>query len=247
MAGEYGMNLPYQPPQGYGMNYYQPQAPQAMQNYQTQMEARLKGLEQRLYGQPNQAQPNQSAHPQMNQPMQPQTPPAALFMVSTLEEAQNYAPDFGGTRQMFYIESDPDKLGMKQFNIGTGAADFSVYEKMNPEGPTSPAETAQTEPEQETEGYLTDKDIQPIRCQLSDLSAMCIEIKEKLEGMTSGKLSSVDANASGIKSTGTGDDAASAGVDADGGKPASSPKQSSTAAARKPNVAATKGKERAGD
>lgn len=235
MAGEqYGMAnaMPYQAPMGYGMPYYQPQQPQQIQQYQAQMEARLKGLEQRLN--PNVQQPMSNTQ-QLPQPNVQPVNPAALYMVATMEEARNYAPDFNGTRQMFYIENDPDTIGMKHFDIGTGATNFTEYKKWTPDqqqqNDPQEAHDAAEPTETKTEGYLTHEDLKPLQGKIEALEGMCTKIMEKLEGLTDGKLSSSGTDDGAKQSASGTDDAASKRMDADGSKPKRNSKQSATAAA----------------
>lgn len=132
---------------------------------------------------------NQQFQQNIQQPTQQQSTPnpfSAVAIVATTQEASQQIPDMvNGTKAIFY-DTSIDKIYVNYFDFETGKKVFKIYETEQPTVMENQNESTQAVvPVESIESkqveYATDEDIQPLRCQISGLTAMYDELKARYD------------------------------------------------------------------
>lgn len=132
---------------------------------------------------------NQQFQQNIAQPTQQQSTPnpfSTVAIVASTQEASQQIPDMvNGTKAIFY-DTSTDKIYVNYFDFETGKKVFRIYETEQPNKienqnePTQAVVPVESIESKQVE-YATDEDIQPLRCQISGLTAMYDELKAKYD------------------------------------------------------------------
>lgn len=170
MQPNYGMPQQMPMQQQFGT----PQMTEYMQRAQNNINEMQNRLQQQMQQMAQMSQMQVPSQPAQQQAQQQ----AAMIIVSSMEEAQNYAPDISGTMQWF---TDGKRIYSKQFNVKTAGLEFHKYkvdDSDEPEGEETTSEPA----ERSWEGgsYMPDK-LNALEAKIAAIEANIVDIEGVLK------------------------------------------------------------------
>lgn len=139
----------------------------------------------------------QTMPPANNQPMQqpmqqvipqPQTQQNNMFtpvaIVAGAQEASSQIPDMVNGTKSIYYDTSTDQFYMNYFDFDTGKKVFRIYPNSEPQGEIKAEQTDSKEPaETEAMKYVTNDDVQPIRCQISSIEEELKQLRSYVTDM----------------------------------------------------------------